>query len=528
MLALLLVLPFAPIGAQGVGRDSLPVIAHVVLDRRSVFDTTEATSWLLRLVNRLHVTTRPGVVLNELLFEAGQRYDSARVVETARNLRRLGVFRNVSIDTATADTGFTVRVVTQDGWSTRPDFRFRSTGNSIAYTLALIEDNLLGTATSTRLLYRKDPDRTITTLGLHRTRLIARRIGVDLGYDHRSDGHLLSGLVSQPFFSDTSRYGGSMRLDTWLERILQFREGDKVAADTLQRRYTLGRVSLGRAVGLYRTGYVRAGLTAQLRRDDFLPQAAVDSGRVPARTVSGAAGVWLEGRRSRNIVVQGYQGFGRNEDVDLSDVASVSLLAAPSSFGYSRGGIAPAIALHTGRAIPGGFVYADFGANGLYTSAGLDSGQVNLSATAVLLPSVRHQLLLHAQVGAIRNPLPGSEYDLGLGVGPRGFRQHAFTGDRSWFATAEYRYTLTPELLKVTGVGIAAFADHGGAWWHGDPVRTGWDFGVGLRLGPSRATDQEVNRIDLVYRVANDRQPGGWVLVVAKGFVFSGSPRGGN
>jgi hypothetical protein len=515
------------VAAQVAGRDSLPVVSHIVLDRRNVFDQNEATFWLLRLVNKLHVMTHPAIVRNELLFGIGQPYDSARVAETARNLRRLGIFRNVSIDTVTADTGFTVRVVTQDGWSTRPDFRFHSTGNSIAYTLALIEDNLLGTATSTRLLYRKDPDRTTTTLGLHRTRLIAHRIGTDFQYDHRSDGHLATGLVSLPFFSDTSRFGGSLYFDTRRERVLQFRDGATIASDTSQRHYTLGFLSLGRALGVYRTGYVRLGVTAQVRRDDFLPQSAVDSGRVPGRTVSGAAGVWIEARRSRNIVVQGYQGFGRNEDVDLSDVATVSVLAAPSGFGYTRGGFAPGIALHAGRAIPGGFVYADFGASGLYTSAGLDSGQVNLSATAVLLPSVKHQFLFHAQAGAIRNPLPGAEYDLGLGAGPRGFRQHAFTGDRSYFATAEYRYSLTPEFLKLMGVGIAAFADHGGAWWHGDPVRRGWDVGVGLRLGPSRATDQEINRIDLTYRFANDRQPGGWVLVVAKGFVFSSNPRGG-
>ncbi len=79
----------------------------------------------------------------------------------------------------------------------------------------------------------------------------------------------------------------------------------------------------------------------------------------------------------------------------------------------------------------------------------------------------------------------------------------------------------------MTGVGLAAFVDQGGAWWSDDAPRSGWDVGIGLRLGPSRAPDIEATRIDIARRFGNDAQPGGWVLVVGKGFVFSTGPRGG-
>jgi hypothetical protein len=134
--------------------------------------------------------------------------------------------------------------------------------------------------------------------------------------------------------------------------------------------------------------------------------------------------------------------------------------------------------------------------------------------------------VLHGQVGWLEDPIPSTEWDLGLGAGPRGFRQHAFTGDRMFFATAEYRYGIAPDFLKVMDVGVAAFADVGGAWFAGSPRRSGWDAGIGLRIGPSRAADPETNRIDLVYRSGDDLEPAGWVLVVAKGFAFAGSLRG--
>jgi Surface antigen variable number repeat len=507
--------------------DTTPRIVQVTLDRRNVFDASDSGLFIARLANALHVTTRASLIRREFLFATGDLYDSARVAETARNLRALGVFSDVEIDTTRSDSGVAVTVMTQDGWSTRPDFRFHSTGGSIAYTLALIEDNLLGTVTQAQVLYRKDPDRSTTLLYFHRNRLIANHLGSTLEYADQSDGDFFIGEMAWPYLTLESRFGAALEFDTQRGRVLRFRDGLAQAHDSLERRYVLGRVDIGTALRASPEGYLRVGAIAQVRRDDYAPKViATDSG-IAGHTVTGAFGGYLEARTAHFITVRGYQSFGRVEDVDLSSVVRVSAMLAPTSLGYPRNGIAPGIAAHAGLSFPGGFALADLSADGLYTSEGLDSGQVTLGATAVLLPSVRHQLIVHGEVGALRNPAPGTEFDLGLGVGPRAFRQHAFTGDREWFATAEYRYTLAQEVLKVTGVGVAAFVDQGGAWWSDDAARSGWDVGVGLRLGPSRAPDVESTRIDIARRIGNDVQPGGWVLVIGKGFLFSTGPRGG-
>jgi hemolysin activation/secretion protein len=157
----------------------------------------------------------------------------------------------------------------------------------------------------------------------------------------------------------------------------------------------------------------------------------------------------------------------------------------------------------------------------MYNSAGLDSGVVELAATGVVKPTRGHVGIVHVEAGWIENPLPGSEFDLGLGTGPRAFRSHAFTGDRTVFATAEYRVTVVDDFLGMVGLGIAGFVDHGGAWYAGTPRRLGWDAGLGLRLGASRASDTEALRFDLARRFGNDAQDAGWVVTVGKGFVFS-------
>jgi hypothetical protein len=514
-------------GAQQVSRDSTPRITAVTLDRFSIFDRSDS-SWLARFGNSLHYTTRAGIIREELLFHQGERYDSAKVAETERNIRALGVFRDVTIDSVPSDSGVTVHVVTRDGWTTRPDFRFHSTGGSVAYTAALIEDNLLGTITQTELLYQKDPDRTTTVLGFHRNRLIGGKVLAATQFANRSDGELFSAELAVPYFAIASPSAASILLDDRRDRILQYRDGEAVASDTTQNRYLLVRGDAGWALHANSKGYLRLGFAAQVRRDDYETEQLFDqgAGRFAGKSVTGAAGVYLEARHVNIPKIRGFQSFGRAEDVDLSTIVRLSLFAAPSFLGYDAGGVAPGISAHIGARAGHALGWADGIADGLYTSRGLDSGQVSIAGTVALLPSPRHEFIAHGEFAALRNPLPGTEFDLGLGAGPRAFTQHSFTGDREFFTTAEYRYTVSPELLKVVGVGLAAFVDYGGAWWSDEARRTGWDYGVGLRLGASRAPDVEVNRIDLAWRAPRPGIPGGWVLAVGKGFVFSTGPRG--
>jgi hypothetical protein len=522
---LLLLVAIGRASAQRATGDSLPRITAISVDRFSIFDRTDS-SWLARFANSLHYTTRAGIIRQEFLFHQGERYDSAAVAETERNLRALGVFRDVAIDSVPSDSGVALQVVTRDGWTTRPDFRFHSTGGSVAYTAALIEDNLLGTVTSTELLYQKDPDRTTTVLGFHRNRLIAGKVLGAAQFANRSDGELFSAELALPYFANASPDGASIFLDDRRDRILQYRDGEAVASDTTQNRYLLVRADAGWALHATSRDYLRIGFAAQVRRDDYEPEQVYDQSGITTKSVTGAVGVYLEARHVNIPKVRGFQSFGRAEDVDLSTVIRLSLFAAPSFLGYDAGGLAPGIAAHVGARFGGGLAWADGVADGLYTARGLDSGQVSLGGTLALLPSARHEFVAHGEIAALRDPLPGTEFDLGLGAGPRAFTQHSFTGDREFFATAEYRYTISPELLKVIGVGVAAFADYGGAWWSDESQRTGWDYGVGLRLGASRAPDLESNRIDLAWRAARPGMPGGWVVAVGKGFVFSTGPRG--
>jgi hypothetical protein len=500
-------------------------ITRIAIERNDVFDSTEAHSWLTRLANRLHVTTREGVVRRELLLGPGEPFDSARAAETERNLRALGIFRGVSVDTVRSDSGLVLQVRTHDGWSTRPDLRFKSTGGQAEYVVAFIEDNLLGTATQATIKYKNTVDRSSTDFGFLQPRFLASQIRLQLGYEDRSDGRRFSALVGKPFHALSAPSSLLLHYDDREERILRFFGGERVASDTVRRDYNLLRLDGAVALRRSNRGYTRLGFSAQMRKDRYRPQSF--SGFLLPDQPTYAAGPYLEWRRAHFVVTRSFQGFGREEDVDVSSVIRVGALAAPEAFNYERDGIAPYLAARTGASLGSlGFGYLDLRANGMYSGSGLDSGSVALAGTLVLLPAERHSLVLHADGGWLENPLPGEEFDLGLGTGPRAFRSHAFTGDRTFFLTAEYRLTLVDELWQVLGIGLAGFVDYGGAWYNGDPRRTGYDAGIGLRLGASRAAGVEAIRIDLARRFANDAEGAGWVVSVGKGLPFSLSPTG--
>ena len=271
--------------ADSAPTDSTLQIREIQLVRREIFDPNER-SWFARIGNGLHFQTRAAVIQREVLLKSGDQYDSALVAESERNLRALGIFRRVEIDSVRTDSGLVLQVLTKDGWSTQLDWRFRSTGGEVAFTIGLIETNLLGTASSAALRYRKDPDRNSTTIGFRRRRLLAGTVGLDFAYENRSDGRLAGIAIEQPFFAQTSPNGFRISAEDDDERVLRFFEGEEFPSDTLTRRFSLVRTSYAWALRGASNGYFRLGVMGQVRREDTLPFASTQPFPEPSQAQS--------------------------------------------------------------------------------------------------------------------------------------------------------------------------------------------------------------------------------------------------
>jgi hypothetical protein len=367
-----------------------------------------------------------------------------------------------------------------------------------------------------RLAYRNDPDRSSIAAAFDTPRAIADRIGIGGTIVERSDGRFATASLRLPYLSLSSLQGASLTAAVSQGRILQFRGSTVV--DSLWRESALLRADASYAVIANPRGYVRIGVLAQLLRDDMVP--LVDRDIIP-QTRTATVGMYVALRAPRYIRVYNVERVGRVEDVDLGPFATIAILAAPASWGYDRDGIGASLGAGTGVRSHGLFLRTGVRASMLQTAEGTDSATVEAAATMVGQRGERHLTVLHGSGGRQHNPIPGREFDLGLGHGLRAYPGHAFTGDRYFILSGEYRYLAWPRLFGLVAVGAAAFAGHAGAWDGGEARRTGTEFGAGLRVASIREAGG-IWRIDLARRVAGAGFGGGWVASLGRGFVFGG------
>lgn len=493
-----------------------PVIDTIIVRTHDVFDSTEARhNVLLAVANAVRFQTRPEIVRRELLFHAGEPYDSARVAETERNLRALGLFRDVSIDTTRVGGRLAALVDTRDGWTTEVQANARSTGGEFTWSAGLTERDFLGLAIGLGAEYRKEANRTAVMVLTNWPRVASTPLALAAAYDDRSDGRLGTWSLGVPWRAYTDAGAIMWEGEAGRHRVLQFRDGDSTE---FQRRVLRVELSGGIAPHATSEGYLRLGPLVQIKREAYVAWA--DTLLPVGDSVSAAAGLQLDWRRARFKVVTHYNGFARQEDVDLSTRASLSAWVAPATFGYASSGVGPAVELQTGVDL--GRVFARLQANGdaLFTGDGLDSARVTGALTVASQVLPRQATVLHVEAGLQRGVPPGGEFDLGHGFGPRAFKSHTFTGNRMAWGTLEHRWFLVDEVLHLMSVGFAAFADYGGAWYADESPRVGGDVGLGLRLGATRATGPNVGRLDFAYRFGDGWSGSRWVVSFGRSYAF--------
>ena len=176
-------------------------IAFIRIVREEVFVADEVwPTWF----NWFHVTTRESVVRRELLFAEGEPFRDARIEETMRNLRGMGIFALVRIVAVATEDPNAVGVIvhTRDLWSLRAETAFTFTTFSDKFILRAAERNLFG--------YNKTLDADITiqpqSHALTQGYYARRVLGSDISFTERA------GVI-------TNRTSGSPEGSIWLLKL---------------------------------------------------------------------------------------------------------------------------------------------------------------------------------------------------------------------------------------------------------------------------------------------------------------------
>ncbi|MBV71954.1 MAG: hypothetical protein CMH52_11540 [Myxococcales bacterium] len=201
-------------GFQARAVDSGQTVDFVHIHRYPVFVEFES---LPTFPNHIHALTDEDVIRREILFKPGAQYDEALLIETIRNLRRLGIFSlAVAIpvyDSKTQRTG--LLVLTRDLWSLRLESRLQFTGSFIDQLSAqLTERNLFGRGKLISARFIMDPF-TYTTGALYsdprvagqRYSLLASADAIFERESNRYDGFKAFLNFARPFYNFGQKWG---------------------------------------------------------------------------------------------------------------------------------------------------------------------------------------------------------------------------------------------------------------------------------------------------------------------------------
>jgi len=479
-------------------------IDTIIIENRNVFDDKDgAPDWVAHLANGLHLRTRQWVIRRRLLLNRGDPFDRARMEESERSLRTLGVFRSVRVDTVRSQPGgkLAVRAVTSDGWSTQPQASFTSVSGEKTWDVGFVERNFLGTATELALVYGRNPDRRRLDFQFTNPHVFARRTLLTLRYSHLSDGHHGDWHFGLPFHETSAPHSITTYGEIAQERVLRFRD-DALLDSTRHHLFRVGLIG-GIAASANSHRYTRLWGGWEWRREDF---GVTDTARVPYSVFTTVrAGIDVGAVRFR--VLEHFNSFARREDVDLSPTLRAGIVLQ-SGIGYELSG-------QTSAVWKRGFALLKVAANGL------DSTRTQAQITVVSQDVSRHTLIAHAEGGIVTHPKPGAEFNPWVVQrGPRLFGVHDFTGTRMTWFVLEDRILVADDVLGLMAMGVASFLDYGGAWYGDEAARQGGDVGLALRFGPTRAVRGEAAELAFGYRFGDGVQGKRWAFTLRRGFSF--------
>ena len=510
-------------------------IGNVDVRVLDVFDTTnDAESHLAhRIANRLHVSTRPWVIEQELLFSSGDPYDARALAESERRLRdHRGIYDACIAPIRVRGGAVDVVVVTRDVWTLGVGAGVSRAGEANTVRFGLEDDNFLGSGRLLDLQYTDDPDRTEQRFRFQDPALLGTRAELALMLAERSDGYRHTLDLARPFFSFDTRWSAGGRLVSHQGEVKLYSRGEVADRFVMDQSFVEVRGGLSR--GWNGTGAHRflAGFTWDAREYDdalvssietpsprLLPHRPVPRRRLdlaptptelpPPRTVAypWIGWQWVEDGfvERRNL-----DRLARTEDWNLGTQLNVRAgwssptwaadeNEAVGAFDWSRG-----IATPRGRHI----VLLDAGASGRYGDVGAANVLGSARVRHFFSNFGRHQLVSSLAFDAARNLDPENQLLLGGDNGLRGYPMRFRDGDRRVLATIEQRFYSNVEVLKLFHLGAAAFVDVGRAWYSGivpgeaDQVLR--DIGVGLRLGSSRSSKGTMVHFDVAFPLDGD------------------------
>jgi len=481
-------------------------IGQIQLDPENVFDLSkpDENKRLYRVADRIHRTTREKVVEDALLFESGDPYDPAILLETEREIRSRGAIAEAFIvpsaynqDTNTVD----ILVITRDSWSLSTNLSFGRSGGQNHSGFGFEEKNLFGSGMRLNLMHESDIDRDRNIVGFDDEDVFGSRVRLGLNYANASDGSSRGVMLGRPFYALETRwsldsvFAKNDRID-WIYDL-----GDPVAAFRHESRTAT--ISAGWSEGVVDGRVTRWLWGATVDQHTFLP---VPDSVAPSLVPDGRdlvypwAGFQWIGNDFRQFVE--LNDMGRIEDVQLGLSFIARLGYSTQQLGADRDAWLLDFTANKGwQPSEKQLVTTEFDASTRSETQGFTNSVLRANASYYHKIADK-QMLMASFDGMVTDQLDlDQQILLGGDSGLRGFPLRYQSGTSRALLRLEDRFFTDWYPFKLVRVGYAAFVDAGRTW--GDDPRTSpslgmlYDVGFGLRLTSPRASSGTVIHLDL-------------------------------
>lgn len=489
-------------------------IAWVKIDRAQVFRKGELFPVGL---NKLHALTRERIVQRELLFAEGDAYTDARVEESMRNLRGMGLFALVRIVPVRADEPDAVGVLvhTRDLWSLRFEQGFNISSQINSLSLTLVERNVAGVGHVAAIPFALRPD--VFSLGeRYGTRrtfgwpiAVSESGGLIFNRDSgRPEGGYISAAVSHPFYNLAQKFSMSVSggYDTrinrqlangdpqpWIPEEAQAADGDAATSAGLRiwrEQNFNGNIGVALREGVKYRSTVSAFFYVFERRTALVDEAGVDPAlelafldQVPpkARREVGP-GLSFDLFKPTYVVFTNLDTFGQSENVRVGPTFGGTITAPIKGLGSTYEALVTSAGAGYTWAPRGALIRISGGPRARWQQGEWIDGRFEgvLKLATPMLGPVR--LLGRAAVTARWNDTTNAAESLGSNNGLRGFpSQHLIDfGASSLLFNVELR--TKPLVWRAIHLGGVLFYDTGAVFKDIRQAQFFHGFGIGIRL----------------------------------------------
>jgi outer membrane protein assembly factor BamA len=459
----------------------------------------------------MHMTTRPDVIEQQLLFDTGDAYSSEAIEESARILRNNPYIQDATIETTRREDGVVdVRVKTSDVWTLAPYLSLGRSGGKNKSGFGVKETNLFGTGMEIAALYKSNVDRDSRILKIVDKNFRNSWYGITALIESNSDGakHLLE--INKPFYASDSRSAhGISFLDD--DRIDSLYDHGHLAAQ--YRHVTKSHeIMAGWSVGLNNGWGKRymAGLAYDEHRFSTAEGDSLLAFEMPADRKLLYPFVAVELFQNKFAKTKNLDQIDRVEDCFLGTSIKARLGLSRTGLGSDRNAWLASFGAKTSFGDPRKsalFLSSEFATR--LESNELNNLTLDLDASYYMRQSDKRLFFARLNGTYGHNLDLDQQILLGGDNGLRGYPLRYQTGDKRLLLTLEQRIFTNWYPWRLFHIGGAVFFDAGRTWGQSSIVTRNdgvlKDVGIGLRLGNVRSGLGNVAHIDVAVPLDGDK-----------------------